>query len=827
MFNFTKGINRKQDVPEIIEKDNQEQVGRISKDIEFLKKNQEHIVDRMAMKIDETAFATDNLIQITYDLADHVDVQMDSINRVINEIGNYSALAEEVYASTENSKQIAADTLDTAYTGNDAVTNSINAMKEIEESMIYARSVVNNLNKKSESINEMLKVINSISYNTNLLALNASIEAARAGEAGRGFAVVANEVKKLAGNSADSASQIAKTIKEINEEVTNTIKAMDSSMLKIQEGTSIANNTMVVFNEIISAINTTTTVTEEINKAVSKQTQSLENVINCTVDLTNNSNKVTSLVDIASLNTQYAKTSLDILSGVSKDLKSISDKLLDEVKIDISDSEIVVNTSLNSMPLEFDPQLANDQDSAQILFNIYGSLLYIGSTGEISPGVGKSWYVEDDGVTWVFSLRRGAKFHNGREIIAQDVKYSYERMMGPKLKSPNTWFLEHIEGAEDYVNGRSKEITGIKVLDKYRVAIKLISPYSGFLLNLGQFSASILAKEDVDNGKLTGCGPYMLEKVTDEYCALKAFKDYYGGAPYQDKIIANYRNDDIAQGLIDDKYDFATINNKEDFDKIKNKSNINIDLKDVMGTYYVGFNLEGNSIFARNKEARRALNMAINKKKIIDDILGGLGEEAKGPIPPNIVDNSYLSGISYNPSMAKDILSKEGLYKTGSTLKLVIRDEPESALFYRISEYVIKDLEDLGIKLEVSKISPRDYLRPETIARCDLFVGRWIADTGDPDNYLQPLFNYNNQTNFTRYNNPKVIQLMDKAKEIINPNKKIGIYKEIQNFIVDDYPWVFIYHPKIALASKKNLAGVKMSPLGIINFENILLESNK
>lgn len=68
---------------------------------------------------------------------------------------------------------------------------------------------------------------------------------------------------------------------------------------------------------------------------------------------------------------------------------------------------------------------------------------------------------------------------------------------------------------------------------------------------------------------------------------------------------------------------------------------------------------------------------------------------------------------------------------------------------------------------------------------------------------------------------------MDKAKEIINPNKKIGIYKEIQNFIVDDYPWVFIYHPKIALASKKNLAGVKMSPLGIINFENILLESNK
>lgn len=827
MFKLFKGNNKTGETSVPVGKEEEMEVKKTSKDIGMLKNNQEHIVDRMAMKIDETAFATDNLIQITYDLADHVDIQMDSINRVINEIGYYSALAEEVNASAENSKQIAVDTLVTAYTGNDAASNSINAMKEIEDSMNYAKSVVNKLNEKAEDINKMLKIINSISYNTNLLALNASIEAARAGEAGKGFAVVASEVKKLAENSSGSAAQIATIIKEMNAEIGNTIEAMDNSMHKINEGTEIANNTMVVFNEIISAINTTTSVTEEINNAVSKQTQSLENVINCTIDMTENSKKVTFLVDIASMNTQYAKTALDTLSQVSNDLSRISESMLEEIVTDDDDKESVVNTSLSSMPLEFDPRMANDQESAQLLFNIYGSLLYIGSTGEISPGVAKSWHVEDDGVTWIFSLRRGAKFHNGREITAADVKYSYEMMMSPKLSSPNTWFLEHIQGAEDYINGRAMEITGIKVLDNHRVAIKLISPYSGFLLNLGQFSASILAKEDVEKGKLTGCGPYILDEVTNEYCVLKSFKDYYGGAAYQDKIIVNYRNDDIAQGLIDGNYDFANINNKESLEKIKRTSDINIELKDLMGTYYVGFNLEGNSIFAKSKEARRALNMAINKNKIIEDILGGLGEEAKGPIPPSIVDNAYLPSISYNTSAAKDILGKECISKANSTIKVVIRDEPDSALFYRISEYVIRDLESLGLKLEVKKISPRDYLRPETIAKCDLFIGRWIADTGDPDNYLQPLFNYNNQTNFTRYNNPKVIELMDKAKEIINPNKKMEIYKEIQKILVDDYPWVFIYHPKIAFASKKNIAGVRVSPLGITNFENILVESNK
>lgn len=822
MLKFIKK-SQKQEITVYGEDNNRIKVEGLSKNTGILKKNQKHIVERLAMKIDETAFATDNLIQITYDLADHVEVQMCSIHNVIDEIGNYSALAEEVYASTENSKQIAADTLNIAYTGNDAVNNSINAMKEIEESVIYAKNVVNDLNQKSERIDDMLEVINNISYNTNLLALNASIEAARAGDAGRGFAVVANEVKKLAENSANSTSQIAEVIKEINNEISNTIKAMNDSMTKIEEGMDIANNTMVVFNEIIGAINNTSKVTEEINDAISKQTESLENMINLTSDMSNNSNKVTSLVDIASLNTKYAQTSLDMLSGVSKDLKIISDKLLENIETDKVE-ETILNISLNSKPLEFNPQLSKDQDSAQVLFNVHGTLLYIGDTGEISPGVAKSWYVEDDGVTWVFNIRRGAKFHNGREIKADDIKYSYEMMMSPKLHSPNTWFLGHIEGAEDYVNGRAKEIIGIKVLDRYRLAIRLVSPYSGFLLNLGQFSTSILAKEDLEKGKITGCGPYILDETTDEYCVLKAFENYYGGAPYLDKIVVNYKNEDLAQKFIEGKYDFATFNNKEDFERIKKLPNINTSLNDVMGTYYLGFNLEGNSIFAKSKDARQALNMGINKKRIIGEILGDLGEEAKGPIPPRIVNNTYLQEVPYNPSMAKDILNKEGLYKSGDIIKLIIRDEPETTLFHRITQYIIDDLEGLGIKLEISKIPNKDYLKANNIAKCHIFVGRWIADTGDPDNYLQPLFNYNNQTNATRYNNHEVVELMNRAKEIINPNKKMEIYKDIQNIIIDDCPLVPIYHPRTALASKKNIVGARLSPLGIINYENVLIK---
>ena len=152
-----------------------------------LKHNQKCIVNKISNKIDETGFATENLIGITNNINQYVEVQMSSIDKLVNEITNYSALAEEVLASTENSKQIAEQTMEIAEEGRKAVDNSIKAMSEIESSVFDAKTVVMDLNTKSAHINEMLNVIKDIANHTNLLSLNASIEAARAGDAGRGF----------------------------------------------------------------------------------------------------------------------------------------------------------------------------------------------------------------------------------------------------------------------------------------------------------------------------------------------------------------------------------------------------------------------------------------------------------------------------------------------------------------------------------------------------------------------------------------------------------------------------------------------------------------
>ncbi|WP_029451953.1 ABC transporter substrate-binding protein [Clostridium algidicarnis] len=788
--------------------------------IAILKHNQKCIVNKLSNKIDETGFATENLIEITTDINKYVEVQMSSIDKLVNEITNYSALAEEVLASTDNSKQIAHQTMGIAKEGRKAVGDSIKAMNEIESSVEDAKTVVMDLNSKSAHINDMLDVIKDIANHTNLLSLNASIEAARAGEAGRGFTVVATEVKKLAERSVESAGFISKTINEINASITHTIEAMNKTSLKVKEGTEIANNTMTVFQNIIKAVQTSTDVTGEINLALVSQTENLENVISSAENMSHISEKLLSVVESATLNTQYTKTSLTILSEVSEDLKYISDKLLQEV--DSNAKEIsTLKTCLNSAPLGFDPALAIDQESGQVIVNAHASLLTFGSSGEISPGLAKSWYVEEDHLTWVFNLRKGAKFHNGREITATDVKYSYERILSPLLKSPNSWFLESIEGADEYLKGHAKEVTGIKILDKYRLSLRLAVPYTGFLLNLGQYCCSIIEKEEMEKGKIVGCGPFVLDEIKADGCTLTAFKDYFGGAPYSDKIHIEFNPLNASEKFLNKDYSFITVDNKTLMESLKHSESTSIKMKDVMGTYYAGFNLKSNSPLVKDAEIRRVLNHAIDRKRIITEILGGMATESKGPIPPNIIDNKYLPSFNYNPEMVKSLISKKGL-SSKIRLKLLIREGSSDTVFNKIAKYLIEDLKKVGIECIITAVPNDKYF--ESIPNSDIFISRWIADTGDPDNFLLPNFNPSNYTDFTGYENKDVLAMMRKAKEIINPVKKTKVYEDIQNQIINDSPWIFLYHPQIAIATNPGVLGARLNPLGMVRFEDIVIE---
>jgi ABC-type transport system substrate-binding protein len=245
-----------------------------------------------------------------------------------------------------------------------------------------------------------------------------------------------------------------------------------------------------------------------------------------------------------------------------------------------------------------------------------------------------------------------------------------------------------------------------------------------------------------------------------------------------------------------------------------------------MTTTYGGFNFRSNSIYARSADLRKAINYAVNKDKIIKELMGGIAVESKGPFPPSIIDNGYLPGFSYNPQKARDILKKCGFTNIKEKLRFLGRDGKVPTNNDRIIEYMINDLKEIGIECEVIKVPASDYTKPESLAKCDVFMYGWVADTGDPDNYLEPLFNPDNLTNFTGYNNPKVMEIMNKARAVINPEKRIKMYKDIQNIIVEDAPWIFLHHPQQGSAARDGVTGVRVSSLGKIKYDEIILERN-
>jgi ABC-type transport system substrate-binding protein len=238
----------------------------------------------------------------------------------------------------------------------------------------------------------------------------------------------------------------------------------------------------------------------------------------------------------------------------------------------------------------------------------------------------------------------------------------------------------------------------------------------------------------------------------------------------------------------------------------------------------VGFNLLSDSPYVQNKEIRKALNMVINKKVIIDEMLGGLAIEAKGPFPPSMIDNTKDVGYSYNLRLAKEILQKSGSGKAVQKLKILTREEKDTSIYNPLTEYIVKDLKEIGIECELIRVTAAQYLNPECIHKCDIYISRWIGDTGDPDNFLQPLFSSESKTNFSNYKNDAVTQNMNKAKEIINPEKRVEMYRKIQQTIVDDAPWIFLYHPQTGIAYKNSIAGIRLSQLGLLKYEDIILE---
>lgn len=488
-------------------------------------------------------------------------------------------------------------------------------------------------------------------------------------------------------------------------------------------------------------------------------------------------------------------------------------------------------------PPKLDPAMATDTSSSRNVYLMFDMLVDNDPDGKsIVPRLAESWEASPDGKTWTFHLRKGVKFHKeslgkptengGREVTAHDWKYSFERLV--KVNSPRAYFIDMVKGYQDFVDGKVDEWVGIKVVDDYTLQFELDYPFSPFLSVLAYNSFVVVPKEDAEkwgkefNFHPVGTGAFILERWDhDQRLVYRKNPDYWKKdeagrqLPYLDGIeIVIIPDNTIAyEEFKKGNIDVLPAPPDEYYEEIKAQYSHLLQERPELGTYYYGFN-NSKPPFKDNLKLRQAFNYAVDREAINELVIHGRYYPAKGILPPGMPGyNPNLRGYEYNPEKAKQLLAEAG-YPDGITVDLNVNNDPRHTL---ISEAIQAQLKNLGININIKVLDWGVHLDLCERGETQVFRMGWVADYADPDNFLYVLLhsaNHGSKGNYSFYSNPKVDELLAAARVETDWEKRMKLYQEAEQMIVDDAPWLFLFHYTTSLLAQDWLKNIHLPAFG-------------
>lgn len=778
------------------------------------------ITKRVSNEAEEALEVTEILIRSVEDINLEMEKHSDHILKTVNVSSEVGAFSQQVSSGVDETMHVVEDTLNKAKIGQESVNKVITSIETVQTTVENMKSTILELTEKSNKIKDILDTIKGIAKTTHLLSLNANIEAARAGEAGKGFAVVAGEVKKLADNSSKSADEIDSIISEITQVTKHTLEIIEEGTNKVLESTSVAENAGEAISHMMDSAEKTKDISAQIGTAVKQQVDKNQYLISVIDEMVQVAEKVKAFNENIAVNADRQKASLNTLKGTISNLETLSAIKDNKVKAQKTDF-----TMSASAPKNLDPAMCTEINDSNIITPINIGLVQFGPGTEVISAIAKNWHLESDNLTWQFNMRKNMRFHNGRNITAKDVKYTFERLLSKQVDSPNRWFLSMVKGAEDFYNGRNREVSGIIVTSEYSLKIILDYPYSSFINNLAHCSCSILPKEEFDNLKQApiGAGPYKFASFNNDTkeILLEKFEGYVLGESLVDKVRMLCDLEDSFDKFRNGELDYLPVNASNA--SLVRGIGYKINTSECIGMRILAFNYRSSNPVIKNKDARQAINYCIDKDRILKEATGGFETEIKGAFPSSVLSNPGLIGYSRNVSKAKELMKKSGI-NSGSLTMQVASSGGNAQFHKKLSEILKENLKDINIELKILEVSGAMYYDESSFAKSDVFTYGWLGDSGTADNFIEPLVDINNSSNRSRYNNPELMELIDLAKKTKNPYKYREYLCKLENTIIEDAAWVPLANICVSYTYGENVKGLKLHPLNIINFPDIWKE---
>ena len=484
----------------------------------------------------------------------------------------------------------------------------------------------------------------------------------------------------------------------------------------------------------------------------------------------------------------------------------------------------VYRRPLENDPGTLDPAFVSDIYSFTVIQQIFDGLIQYDAAAGIRPGLAQSWKASRDGRVWTFTLRRGVKFHHGREVTAEDVVYSFTRLLDPRHNTVVVSLFQKIKGAQEFRQRRSARVEGLRAVDRYTVEIVLTEPSAPFISALGVGNTKVVPREIVESlgGRFglrpVGTGPFkFVEWVRTKRIVLQANPDYYAGRPFIDRleyhVFPGIVYEQMLRGFERRELEESPVpaTGQERLQKSRAYRMVN---RPILGMVFIVFNTAHRPF--DSPKVRQAFAHAINRRHLAERINRGRFLPGGGILPPGTYgyDPTFLGQV-YDPGRAKALLAEAG-YPGGAglpTLEFWSNRKSEEAVAEHAA--IAENLAAVGVKVKFQYNSDWPSFQAAVYGnRFALFRYSWYADTPDPHTFLYQLFHSQSPNNLSRLRDPRIDQFLVTAEGETDYNRRVKHYKEVERQIVDRAPILVMYYPSYERVFQPYVHGVQVSALG-------------
>jgi oligopeptide transport system substrate-binding protein len=471
--------------------------------------------------------------------------------------------------------------------------------------------------------------------------------------------------------------------------------------------------------------------------------------------------------------------------------------------------------NIGDEPESIDPAQDQDTDQDFVIMQLNATLVYPDKDLNVQPGLAEKWDISPDGLTYTFHLRSGLKWSDGSPFSAKDFEYSFKRLFDPATASPYTDIVKGIKGAEEYFTSKSKDpaelqklrdAVGVKATDdntlvitlKEREAFFLSTLFNGATAPVDQANLAKNKDKAFDAPGFLGTGPFVLKSWQHKsVMELAPNPHYYGGAP---KInlnlvmiheptasLAAYKNNEIdTTGQVN--LSAADTTSIRDDPAYKGQVLEYTEL----GTYYFQYNVSKKPF--DNVKVRQAIGYAIDRQGLVEKVLAGTGRPATSLIPPGMPGHLDGVGPTYDVNKAKQILAEAG-FPDGKGLPQNIQASYNNlGTWPQIMQFLQANLQAIGISIQLDPREAKTYFKEMRQDAPPIFRSGWSSDYPDPDDWYRVIFKSDSSQNFGHWKNDQYDKLVTQAATEIDQSKRLDLYKQAAQIMVDDPPATFWYY---------------------------------